>query len=270
VRSAISSSRHRWLLRSAVLLLSLGNAAVATAQVVITDAPPRTGPARPRFATPPPPEEADPRTFPRTADGKPDFTGIWSPGLAAVGGAPPPLNPAFAAKQRAWQASSDAGKPIATPESRCEAFGMPKLMNMEPLEFIVTAGKQLTIISEHLHEVRRVYLDGRPHPEELEPTFGGHATAHWEGDVLVVDTVGLRANEVPPWLSEQARIAERIRMVNRDALINEVTISDPLVLTGEWKYSRVYRRAPPGQEIEEFVCTNDRNRPDAQGFQTAE
>jgi len=143
-------------------------------------------------------------------------------------------------------------------------------MNMDPLEFIMTPGKQFTVISEILHEVRRVYLDGRPHPKELEPTFDGHSVGHWDGDVMVVDTVGLRTNDDGTWLSDKAHIVEHIRMANSNAIVNDITISDPKALTGEWKFTRYYAREPKGTEINEYVCTNNRNLPDANGVQTAE
>jgi hypothetical protein len=181
-----------------------------------------------------------------------------------------PLTPAMQAKRKHWDDETAAGRPPSDTVSRCEAFGMPRVMGMIPLEFIATP-RQFTVISELFHEVRRIYLDGRPHPRDFENSFAGHSTGVWEGDTLVVDTVGLVDSDGGnSWLSNQAHIIERIRMVNPDAIVNEITVRDPVALTGEWKFSRTYARNPPGTEIVEYVCTNNRNAPGPGGVQLAE
>ncbi len=78
-----------------------------------------------------------------------------------------------------------------------------------PTEIIQTP-QQVTIINEENHRVRRVYLDGRPHPKNLKPSYGGHSIGHWEGDTLVVDTVGATS---PPgdYTPPDQHIIERFR-----------------------------------------------------------
>lgn len=254
----------------ALLALALAGPPAAVAQVSISDAPPRPHGLPAGFKPPPPSQPTDPKTFPRTPDGKPDFTGIWNAGFGALmGDAGEPLTPAYSAKREEWNRSTKAGRPYADSVSRCEAFGMPRMMNMLGLEFLMTPGKQVTIIEETLHEVRRIYLDGRSRPRDFDAAYDGYSVGHWEGDVLVVETTGLREGDGGSgWLSPNAHIVERISMINPDALKNDITITDQR-LTGPWKYARDYTRAPKGTQIEEYICTeNNRNLPDEKGFQT--
>jgi hypothetical protein len=101
-----------------------------------------------------------------------------------------------------------------------------------------------------LNATRRIYTDGRPHPkgDDLLPSFMGHSIGRWEGDVLVVDTVGMMAgiydqSEAPH--SDQIHLAERIRMVDADTLEDQMTITDPVMLERPWVVTRRYRRMAP-------------------------
>jgi hypothetical protein len=102
-------------------------------------------------------------------------------------------------------------------------------------------------------------MDGRSHPpaDELEPTFMGHSIGKWEGDTLVVDTVGLR-NE--PWLdgrghvsSKQMRIVERYQRLDQDTLKVELTIIDPIAFTKPWVRTG-YRRLRTWDLAEDMRC----------------
>ena len=226
------------------------------------------------------PPDADPKTFPRTSDGKPDLTGIWWAGAKSFLGwnakkTPVPLTPAYAAKRKQWEDSAAAGKPYADSGSLCIADGVPRLMGTGNFEFIVTPGKQVTIIGG-MREVRRVYLDGRPQPKDLqdwELDYDGHSVGRWEGDTLVIDTIGIRANAIDPdgvWLSDHLHIVERITMNNPNGLTNEFTLTDPVALTHPWKVVQYYIRQPKTAEMENVFCTKNRNGVDANGFMTAE
>jgi hypothetical protein len=120
---------------------------------------------------------------------------------------------------------------------------------------------RITMIVEFLSQVRRIDLTRRSHapPETLSEGFYGDSVGHWEGDVLVVDTVGLKGrvllfNDAPH--SDALRIVERIRLVTPDILADEVTITDPKVLTGPWIVTRVFARQPDLM-IGEFVCEDN-------------
>jgi hypothetical protein len=115
---------------------------------------------------------------------------------------------------------------------------------------------QVTIVIEASRTVRLIYLD-ETHPANLEPTFMGHSVGRWEGDTLVVDTIGLRPN----WLditgapaSERMRVVERIRKIDGgQRLENLLTISDPKMYTRDWTARRVYKWYP-GERVEEYIC----------------
>jgi hypothetical protein len=142
----------------------------------------------------------------------------------------------------------------------CMPEGMPGMMGATfPMEILETPG-QVTVIQEAFNQVRRVYLDAPAiAPEDAEPRFAGHSTGRWTGNVLVVETVGVkessRFRNVPH--SSRMRITERIRLVNDEILEDQVTIEDPEFLTKPWTWAWMYKRWP-GYRIEEYVCEDNR------------
>ena len=132
-----------------------------------------------------------------------------------------------------------------------------------PMEVLETPG-QVTIIQEAFNQVRRIHLDADPiAPEDAEPRFSGHSVGHWDGDTLVVVTVGVkdyvRFRDVPH--SDQMRIHERLKLLSPDMLQNEVTVTDPVYFTGPWTFKWLYRRAP-GYKMLEYVCESNREYKD--------
>jgi hypothetical protein len=101
-------------------------------------------------------------------------------------------------------------------------------------------------------------MDGRNHPSELEITWIGHSVGKWDGDTLVVDTIGMREE---PWLNNDGyvhsldlRIVERIQRLDHDTLLTEMTLHDPKAFTTPWKQN-IFRRLRPGWElIENSLC----------------
>jgi len=189
---------------------------------------------------------------------------------------PPPFKPEHMA---AWQAAvktakeaDQRGEPIAINSVQCIPEGMIAMMNaIFPMEILETPG-QVTIIQESYNQVRRIYLDETQPPlEDVEPGFFGHSVGKWEGDTLVVDTVGVKEiarfrqgaePQVPH--SIRMRISERFKLLTPDFLQDEVTITDPDYLTGPWKFTYLYKRAP-GYKIQEYVCEDNRAFIDAEG-----
>jgi hypothetical protein len=215
------------------------------------------------------------------AQARPDFTGTYGPyrgargadpKLAAVPASPIVLKPAYAkdyeARRAAEQAATQRGEPLATTGSQCVPYGVPTMMSVAvyPVEFIQSA-KQVTIISEAFSEVRRIYLD-RPQLkiDEVPPGFYGRSVGRWEGDTLVVDTVGIketvRYQGVPH--SDQMRVTERIRLVAPDILHDQITIEDPVMLEKPITYTLAFRRMPD-YEMVEFICENNREYVDEKG-----
>jgi hypothetical protein len=142
---------------------------------------------------------------------------------------------------------------------------MPGMMfAIYPIEFIQGA-RQITIIAEAMSQVRRVYLD-KPQLkiDEVPPGFYGHSVGKWEGDTLVVDTIGVKeavlGNRDMPH-SDQMRIHERIRMLTADFFEDRITVEDPVYLTQPWSFTWAYRRLPHYKMLE-YVCDSNREYKD--------
>src|SRR3984957_5276576 len=143
----------------------------------------------------------------------PDWSGVWNPHLSGGlmfdpttmqrpenrnqgSGANmrewPPYNAEWEAKYEAKLARNKAGLPT-DPTASCRPGGMPRIMTTPyPMEFLIQKDR-VTVLLEISSQVRRIYTDGRKHPapDDLDPSYMGHSIGHWEGDTLVVDTVGL-------------------------------------------------------------------------------
>jgi hypothetical protein len=211
----------------------------------------------------------------------PDFSGVWEIGRAPApagapaggraggggrGGAPagPQLTPAAEARRKDL-----ASKPSQDSETaNCLPPGMPGIMGQPyPMEFLITPGK-VTIVIEAYTQVRHIYTDGRPLPDDPDPRFHGTSIGRWEGDTLVVDSVGFSpltdiARNVPH--SGKMRIVERFRLADPDTMTIETTITDPEVLAAPFVSSRTLRRHR-NWTTSEYVCEeNNRNYVDSTG-----
>ncbi len=141
-------------------------------------------------------------------------------------------------------------------------WGYPMMMDSAaPLQFLITPEETL-IISPYA-DVRHVYTDGRSHPkpDDVWPTVWGDSIGHWDGDTLVIDTIQVKNPNAyfhggPP-LSEEAHYVERIRM-DGDHLVSDVTIEDPVTLTGPWKTSVSYVRDEGFDRMIQIDFDNDR------------
>jgi hypothetical protein len=109
--------------------------------------------------------------------------------------------------------------------------------------------------------VRRLYLD-RPHPKNPIPSWNGHSIAHWEGDTLLVDTIGFNDKS---WLfggmqphTEEAQLKERIRLVANGAFMEiKITVDDRHALISPYTFNRYYTKHPETAEMPEDVCNED-------------
>lgn len=195
----------------------------------------------------------------------PNFEGIWErPTGQGIrfdpAGSQPPYTPEYAAKFKAAMDARGRGEEVNDPTSRCLPPGMPRIMVATyPLEILQTPG-QVTIIAEWSSQVRRIFTDGRPHPpaDRLDPTFNGHSIGRWEGQTLVVDTVGIHGHTsfdaTPLTHSDQIHINERIRLVNPNLIEDQITVTDPVAFTKPWVVTRRYARGPKDLQIMEYVC----------------
>jgi hypothetical protein len=197
----------------------------------------------------------------------PDWSGVWTPDKNDQTGQeksnPPPWNPKAAARIAAMQADDKAGHPHGI-VTNCLPYGMPGLMLIthNALEFLFTPGRVTVLGEADGNRLRRIYTDGRPHPPDPDPSFHGHSVGQWEGDTLVVDTIGI-IPEALMLISEAAgvpsngdvHVVERIRVVSKDVLHDELTITAPHVLTKPWVTTRIYFRQRARKfEMIEGVC----------------
>ena len=216
----------------------------------------------------PPAAEDQPRTeSPRLADGTIDFggNGVWSlpwvtdfavrmPG-AKEGEQPPML---------AWtKAMFDYNKGNSVkydPEGFCLPPGGPRSMGTPyPVEIIQDRDRIVLIFEGGGHVWREIHMDGRPHPEgdELNRTYFGHSTGKWEGDTLVVDTVGFNEKT---WLdfggymhTDQLHTVERFSRPFKEVLHYESVIDDPGAYSKPWTVGWDIDWSD-GQELADYVC----------------
>ena len=212
----------------------------------------------------------------------PDLTGVWGiyrggrgadPKYSAPPASPIVLKPEYAkpyeARRALEAAAAQRGEQLANGSVQCVPYGVPTMMSVAvyPVEIIQTA-RQVTIVAEAFSEVRRVYLD-RPQEKmgDVAPGYYGRSVGHWEGDTLLVDTIGIKTTVsgyrgMPH--SDQMRITERFKLLSPDILHDQITIEDPVVLEKPITYTVSYKRMP-NYEMVEFVCDNNREYVDEKG-----
>jgi hypothetical protein len=197
----------------------------------------------------------------------PDWSGVWTPNMsdqnARIKTDPIPWNPQAAAQVEKLIAAEKAGDPKGI-FVNCLPEAMPSwmLITHNALEFLFTPGRVTILGESDGNRIRRIYTDGRPHPADPDPTFHGHSIGHWEGQTLVVDTVGVlpetyiapsEAVGIPN--NGDMHIVERIRLTGPDTLRDDLEITAPHVLTRTWKTSRImYRQRARKYDIVEGVC----------------
>jgi len=209
-----------------------------------------------------------------------NLTGTWAadrrpnrdPKIVPPPATPLLLKPQYAgpyeARRKAEREADERGEPLANGSTACIPYGMPQMMSaIYPLEILQTPG-QITIVAEAFSEVRRIYLD-EPQAKigEVAPGYYGHSAGHWDGDTLVVDTIGIKESvlgyRAMPH-SDQVRITERFRLVAPDVLHDQITVEDSVALERPWTFTFAYRRTP-GYKMQEYVCENNRDFADEKG-----
>jgi hypothetical protein len=115
-------------------------------------------------------------------------------------------------------------------------------------------------LSDWYNVFRRIYMDGRPRPEDYEPSYFGHSIGHWEGDTLVIDTLGIRAEaqigQGSPVGNYDTNVVERMRLTAPDTLEIQKTVTNPAVFKSPYTTTRSMRRLQ-GEYLETF-CWQDR------------
>jgi hypothetical protein len=143
---------------------------------------------------------------------------------------------------------------------KCLPPGTPRIY-LQPFPFqIVQTPKEIIFIYEYDHSVRYVFMDGRAHPGDLLATYMGHSIGKWEGDTLVVDTLGFNEKS---WLdrdghphSDQLHVVERFHRADRDNLQIDIIMEDPKALAKPWK-TQLHYQFKPDWDIMELACTDN-------------
>ena len=217
---------------------------------------------------------------PRTADGKPDFSGIWEPepnrpcppdgcpdmqipqeflsiGFSLKDG--PPYQPWAAEARRTRMEQNGKDDPV----SRCLPGGIVKLHTTPQLRKIIQIPGLLVTLNEMESQFRQIFTDGRPLPRTDKLAFNGYSTGRWEGDTLVVLTTGFHdgmwLDRTGSPLTDAAKITERFRRVNFGKMEIEVTIDDPKAYTRPWTIKLVHRIVLDTDLIDYICAENERD-----------
>ena len=207
-------------------------------------------------------QKANAAPAPRTGDGKVDFSGIWGADRhfifdihdALKEGEELPLQPWAEELARERMSKDD-------PEAQCLPAGVPRQAPY-PWRILQTATHIFFLFEGNIHSYRQIFLDGRKHPDDLNPTWYGHSIGRWEGDTLLVDSVGFNDRF---WFdfaghphTDRLHVIERYRRPDRDHLEYEITVEDPgaytrpFTLYGHSTYQH-------GDELMEYIC-NENNK----------
>ncbi len=205
------------------------------------------------------------------AEPTPNWTGIWTrvgslnfdPTIPGAQTDEPPYTAAYAARWKTIKEAEANGQPINDRSAQCAPPGLVRMMNMVyPMEILQTPG-QVTIIPEWLGQIRRIFTDGRPHPEDPDPSYNGHSIGHWEGQTLVVDTIGLRGdgilNDHGAPLGDKLRVTERYWLADPETLKLELTLVDPAVFTRPYSTVKTFKRRSDIKMMEYACEENNRN-----------
>jgi len=211
---------------------------------------------------------------PRTADRKPDLSGIWAPeknrpcppegcqdmevpeeffniGWSLKEGLPyQPWAADLVKVRRAQNAKED-------PVSHCLPMGIMKTHTTPQLRKMIQVPGLLVLLSENNASYRQIFTDGRPLEADPEPSWNGSSTAKWDGDTLVVQTNGFRDDMwLDRWgspMTAGAKMTERFRRVNYGRLEIEVTVDDPKAYTKPWTI-KLNQFIVLNTDLLDFIC----------------
>jgi hypothetical protein len=220
------------------------------------------------------PQTGSVSSVPRTADGKPDLSGVWEVlntaawdiqphnadagipgGLGVVeGGEIPYQASALAVKKKNFE-----HRMAEDTDSKCYLPGVPRVTYM-PYPFqIAQTTNYVTILYEYRHINRTFPTNGSKHPEAEVDYWMGDSRGHWDADTLVVDVVNFNDqtwfDKVGDYHSDALHVVEHYSLIDKDHMNYEVTMEDPKVFTRPWKMSMpVYRRIEPDIRVLEYDC----------------
>ena len=219
---------------------------------------------------------------PRSADGKPDLSGVWQPAPDPTGTrggiegiiAPRylvditrdlkredvPFQPPAAALYQERRDNSFRDNPLA----RCLPAGVPRLDAYTHPYKTVQTPKLIVVLYESLTMFRQMFVDGRALPLNPEPAWMGYSVGRWVGNALVVETAGFNDKT---WLdgsghphSEKMRLTERFVRRDFGHMDIEITIDDPVMYTQPLRYTQP-QQLLPDTDLLEYVCDNLKELP---------
>lgn len=189
-----------------------------------------------------------------TAWNHPNLQGLWGPAFVQSLGEDAPMLPETYKRYKALENADD-------PIDSCQPPGVPRVMNLAfPFEILQTP-KVVYILLEYDQHTRRIYLDSK-HPENPDPTWLGHSIGRWEGNTLVVETIGFNPDT---WLdmrghlhSEKMKLIERFtRSADGQSLTYQIIIDDPTMYSKPWGLTKTHQLRPD-MKINEFICETAR------------
>jgi len=235
------------------------------------------------FATPVPVEVPTGPT-PRMPNGKPDFTGVWQRayvpdmsrnGRGQLGHAEAPFaaNDTPARREELRKAGNYGELPFTAAglddwktydpangeyTASCMPFGLSRSMNSPDPMQVMQNDKYIALLFEQNTWFNIIYIDGREHPKTVEPTWFGHSVGKWDGDTLVVDTVGFngytRLDTIGHPHSHKMTVTERFTMKDADSLQYVITIDDPIYYSKPWSNTRTFTRLKEDIGMLEYSC----------------
>ena len=198
------------------------------------------------------------REIRRMPDGHPDLSGVYNSaiGRGAATGDAPVLKP-DAAKFKVVRGPTDTGL-----YADCMPTGVPGAFFVPYQWQIVEGADRLVIMYEYPHLFRVIPTNGGAHQVDLDPTWMGDSIGHWEGDTLVVDTIGFNdKTELPGGFrhTEALHVVERFQRANFETMEYQATIEDPNVFEKPWTIVRSFPLRTDLDKVDEFVCENNKD-----------
>jgi len=200
---------------------------------------------------------SEPETAPEIKDGQ----GRGAPSGPPFPGKPKQSEVPFQPWARALYEYREAN--LFEPHTRCKPSGGPRqFITPGGTEFVdIPETKTIYVFDENGPQTFRViYMDGRQHPKDLVPSFYGHSIGHWEGDTLVVDTVGFNERF---WMERQGsphtdrlHLIERFTRTDANTMKIEITIDDPGAYTATWT-TGFFLRWGANEEAAEYICQDN-------------
>lgn len=220
---------------------------------------------------------------PRTSDGKPDFSGMWfanvpakdycreadciqeermareqiNIGIRLEGGLP------YSDWSKQQMAKRQVNGNREDPHTYCMPPNFPRAWTLPQYIKIVQTPSLMVLLHEFNAAYREVFLDGRPLPEDPNPTWNGYSTAHWDGDTLVIETNGIRDDM---WLdiqgspvTESARVTERLTRTSFGIMQVEIAVDDPKAYTKPWSVTIEMAAQVDTTMLEEICLDNEQD-----------